>query len=602
MGIRSLRRTGTEEVTPRSDPRCAGQLDWRAECRRWRRKVEQAERLVKLGSFECDLDTHVLDWSDGAYAIFGADPGEPITFDQAMDFYDEATQRTIVEGVAVARATDEPFFFEVPFRSATGAAKWVRMIGQVELVHGAPKLVGVMHDITRERDVEDRLRQQANQDVLTGLPNRRAFEDHLAQGAVRMGLCLIDIDHFKAVNDSHGHAVGDRLLQTVARRLASAVRSTDLVARLGGDEFAVVLDGLHGEAQLRRRAAALVEAVHRPFIDKGTTIEPSISVGACLAGADDGETLLRRADIALYKAKVEGRRRFCVFEPHMIRNVDAHERLLDDVRAGLAAGDFEVHYQPIVDLRSQVIRGWEALVRWRHPVQGLLLPGRFAAALADPHTSVAIDDFVLTTSLRQMRLWLDAGVPVTCAGVNVSEAQLKRPDLVTTIESLLQQYGLTPDRLKLEVLETAFVGQSVVAIAETIDRLARLGVVCALDDFGTGYASLTHLKQFRVERIKIDRSFVAHLGASGFDEAIVRCMTTLGRDLGIRITAEGIETEEQLELLRRLDCDCGQGYLFGRPMPADQVPGFLDRWQAAEARRLLGPVLEPRSGARTPVQ
>ncbi len=187
-----------------------------------------------------------------------------------------------------------------------------------------------------------------------------------------------------------------------------------------------------------------------------------------------------------------------------------------------------------------------------------------------------------------MRQWLDSGIPVTCAGVNVSDAQLRRPDLVFRIKSLLHQYQLTPDRLKIEVLETAFLGQATSVVASTIDQLAALGVVSALDDFGTGYASLKHLKQFRVERIKIDRSFVANLGKDSYDDAIVRCMTALGRDLGIRITAEGIETVDQLQGLRRLGCDCGQGYLFGRPMHPDEVPGFLARWHGGEARKLLG--------------
>ena len=277
----------------------------------------------------------------------------------------------------------------------------------------------------------------------------------------------------------------------------------------------------------------------------------------------------------------------------MRKEGDDHGRLLDEVRNGLARNEFEAHYQPIVDLRTQVVRGWEALVRWRHPTKGLLLPGRFLQALSDPKLSVAIDDFMLAESLRQMRQWLDAGVPVTCAGVNASEAQLRRADLVTSISALLKHHGLTPDRLKLEVLETAFVGQAPQEVAATIKRLAQLGVVSALDDFGTGYASLTHLKQFRVERIKLDRSFIANLGTSCYDQSIVRCMIALGRDLNLRVTAEGIETVEQLRLLRQMGCDCGQGYLFGRPMHPDDVPSFLTRWQAGEGKRILGEAIAP---------
>ncbi len=435
----------------------------------------------------------------------------------------------------------------------------------------------------------------AHQDVLTGLPNRRAFEAHIDHSCAgrtseTLAVCIIDVDRFKAVNDAHGHAVGDKLLQETGRRLSKSVRTTDFVARLGGDEFAIVLHGMSDKADLRRRASAIVEEARRPFDADGIVLEPSVSVGACLSGArvTTSDALLKNADVALYKAKLDGRDRFCVFQPSLRKHVDAHGRLLDEVRIGLARNQFEAYYQPVVDLRTQIVRGWEALARWRHPKRGLLLPRSFLPALADPNMSVVLDDFMLDTSLRQMRQWLDGGVPVTCAGVNVSEAQLKRPDLVPRIEALLRHHQLTPDRLKIEVLETAFIGQSMNAVAATIDQLAELGVVSALDDFGTGYASLKHLKQFRVERIKIDRTFVANLGSDSYDDAIVRCILALGRDLGIRITAEGIETTEQLQMLRHLGCDCGQGYLFGRPMHPDDVPGFLTRWHGEDAGKLLG--------------
>ena len=581
-----------------------GQRDWRFEALNGVRKAEQIERLVKLGTFEVDIDTGHLAWSDGTYAIFGVPAGSPITVDRALEFYDAETRDQIARALEAAQRSGEPYDLTVPFRSSAGDARWARMIGQVERVGGSARLIGVIRDITRERDNEEKLRLQAYEDVLTRLPNRRAFQAHLAdvlgqRPGSNVALCIVDVDRFKLVNDAHGHAVGDRLLQAVGHRLSCAVRTTDFVARLGGDEFAIVLHGIRGRTELRLRTSAIIEKAREPLVLDDLVMEPSVSVGACLDGREraSADVLLKQADLALYKAKLEGRNQVCVFQPSFRKDVTDHGALLDEVRLGLARNQFEVHYQPIVDLRTQVVRGWEALIRWRHPDKGLLLPGRFLPALADPKTSMAIDDFVLATSLRQMRRWLDDGVPVTCAGVNVSEAQLKRPDLVQVITTLLEQHGLTPDRLKIEVLETAFVGQATKAIASVIDRLARLGVVSALDDFGTGHASLTHLKQFRVERIKIDRSFVANLSASAFDQAIVRCMITLGRDLGIRITAEGIETVEQLRILQGLGCDCGQGYLFGRPMHPDDVPGFLVRWQGGEAARLLGGDAEHRPTA-----
>lgn len=577
---------------------------WEEVARTCQRKAEQVERLVRLGSFEVDLQTSALSWSDGTYAIFGLAPGTPVTVERALSFYSADVRHQINRQLEAAMATSEAYDLTVPFRSDAGHTGWVRMLAQVDASGGSRRLIGVVQDITQEREVEDRLRILANQDVLTGLPNRRAFQAHLDQVlATRttevLAVCIVDVDHFKAVNDARGHAVGDRLLQEVGQRLSHAVRMTDFVARLGGDEFAVVLHDMGNKDDLGHRAAAIVEAVRQPFDADGVALEPTISVGVGLSGArvTASETLLRNSDIALYQAKLNGRDQFCLFRPRLRKQVDDHARLLDEVRIGLARDQFEAHYQPIVDLRTRIVRGWEALARWRHPQRGLLLPRSFLPALSDPKMSVAIDDFMLATSLRQMRQWLDGGVPVTCAGVNVSEAQLKRPDLVTRIATLLQQYDLTPDRLKIEVLETAFIGRATSAVAATIDRLAALGVVSALDDFGTGFASLTHLKQFRVERIKIDRSFVANLGRDVYDDAIVRCMIALGRDLGIRITAEGIETVDQLHALRRLGCDCGQGYLFGRPMHPDDVPGFLTRWHDADAAKFFG---SEASGVPTP--
>ena len=561
----------------------------------WRRTAEQVERLVKLGSFAVDLDTGALSWSRGTYVIFGLPPGSTITVEQALGFYGSQARDEISRCLDAAKRSGQPYDLTVPFVTSQGTAKWARMIAQVEAASGRSRLVGVIRDITSERDAEEQLRIQANQDVLTGLPNRRAFQAHLERHASfgapegASALCIVDVDRFKAINDRHGHATGDRLLQAIGQRLVDTVRTTDFVARLGGDEFAIVLHGMRDRADLRHRAAKLVEAVREPLDLDGATLEPSVSVGACFSRSKtDLDVLLRQADVALYKAKLNGRDQFCVFHSRIRKEVNDHSQLLNDVLVGLSRNQFEVHYQPIVDLRTRVVRGWEALVRWRHPRKGLLAPGRFMPALTDPKTSVAIDDFVLSTSLRQMRQWLDCDVPVTCAGVNISEAQLRRTDLVPVIVSLLHQHQLTPDRLKIEVLETAFAGRSTEEVAATIDQLAGLGVVSALDDFGTGHASLTHLKQFRVERIKIDRSFVANLSLNGFDQAIVRCMIALGRDLGIRITAEGIETEDQLRILRGLGCDCGQGYLFGRPMPPDDVPAFLARWNDGGADELFG--------------
>ena len=578
--------------TPTKQPNGSNPGVLEAELAKWRRNAEQVEHLVKLGSFEVDLDTGALTWSDGTYAVFGLPAGSSITVEEALGFYDASVRDLIARHLESAKDSGEPYDLTVPFRTRAGETRWARMIAQVETVAGSKRLFGVIRDITSERDLEQHLRLQAHQDTLTELANRRAFQARLEQvkstGAEGVGLCIVDVDGFKAVNDAYGHDVGDRLLQIIAARLSGAARTTDLVARLGGDEFAIVLTDMRSNADLQRRISSLITAVREPAHCADRLLTPSVSIGASFSrGRISPDQLLRQADIALYKAKLNGRDQFCLFEPRFRKEVDAHDRLTEEVRTGLARDQFEVHYQPIVDLRTRIVRGWEALVRWRHPQRGLLLPGRFAAALSDPKTSVAIDDLVLDTGLRQMRQWLDRDAPVTCLGVNVSEAQLKRPDLVERIMSLLERHRLTPDRLKLEMREEALSEPSAQATAATIGKLADLGVVCVLDDFGMGHASLGRLKQFKMERIKLDRAFVANVGVDGFDQAIVRCMINLGRDLGIRITAEGIETLEQLALLRQFGCDVGQGFLFGRPMFPDDVPEFLRHWYGGRAASLF---------------
>jgi diguanylate cyclase (GGDEF)-like protein len=401
---------------------------------------------------------------------------------------------------------------------------------------------------------------------------------------------LLDVDHFKEVNDVHGHAAGDQLLRELARRLCSGVRPEDTVARFGGDEFAMILAGVADEMTVRRRLAEIVELFATPVELSTGPLDIAISLGAALypAGGETADELLHSADIALYQAKSFGRRQACVFHPGLGDEIEARLGLLSDARAGLARGQFEVFYQPIVDLRTADVRALEALVRWHHPTRGLLTPAAFPPVLADPALAWEIGDFVIARSLRQLRKWLDAGAPACCIQVNVSASQLRRGDeLVGRIMSLLRECGLTPDRLRLELLEGAFVGRQAEAVAHTLKLLKSEGVVIALDDFGTGYASLTHIKQFDVGRIKIDRSFIAGVCNAASDAAITRAIIDLGRNLNIRVTAEGVEEPAQLAFLMAAGCDCGQGYLFGRPMPAADLPAWLAEWCGGRGAAIL---------------
>ena len=550
--------------------------------------AEQIERLARIGRWEVDLATSVPSWSAGTYRIFGLDPSVPVTLEQAIALYAPEVRAQLEAMIGEAVASGTPYDFTLPHLTADGEQRWVRAIGQVEAApDGRRLLIGVVRDVTDERAAEQRLRQLADDDALTGLCNRRVFLERLGRALATVGmtaglaLLLLDIDRFKQINDRHGHAAGDAVLVEVARRLRAGVRASDIVARLGGDEFAVILYGVATRDDAERRLQMLLALFEVPAELASGPLALGVSLGGSLF-PDGGATeaaLLRSADVALYQAKSLGRGQACLFDRTLEVDMQQRAGLLAQVRAALAAGELCLFYQPIIDLRTLAVRGLEALIRWRHPQRGLLGPAEFAAALADPALSAEIGSFVLSDSLRQMRRWIDAEAPVFCVNVNISESQLRDGGaLFDQIVALLAAQRLSPDRLKLEILESAFLGHAPEAIAETLARLQRHGIVVALDDFGTGYASLTHLKQFDVGRIKIDRSFIQGLGADASSTAIVRAIVDLGRNLGIRVTAEGIETVDQLAALVQTGCDCGQGYLFSTPMPAERVPGFLRRW------------------------
>ena len=314
------------------------------------------------------------------------------------------------------------------------------------------------------------------------------------------------------------------------------------------------------------------------------------SVGAAFHpdDASNADTLLKHATIALHHARALPHGRITCFSPAMEQAVAARAQLLHEMRCALSQDQLEVHYQPIIDLRTRICRGLEALVRWRHPKRGLLTPAHFIAALEDPDLSVLISDSVLERSIDQMRHWLDLGVPRRCVvNVNVVIGQFRNGDLAPKIRRLLDENGLAPEQLKLEVTERVFLDRKHDGVEETLEDLRHFGVLSALDDFGTGYASLTHLRRFKVDRLKIDRSFVSNMCTDPGDAAIVRAILDLGRSFGLRVTAEGIETRAQLRQLMQLGCDCGQGFLLGRPMPAGGIPDFLEGWAAGTATRLF---------------
>lgn len=439
--------------------------------------------------------------------------------------------------------------------------------------------VSTLEDITDWREAQAQIAHMARHDALTDLPNRRLFREQLEHALLRVDrservavLCL-DLDNFKDVNDSLGHPVGDELLNEVAKRLGTTIRKGDTVARLGGDEFAIVLADCKSQTtEITALASRLVETIALPFEIAGNQIMIGASVGISIAPEDgnDPDQLLRNADMAMYRAKSNGRGTFCFFESGMDAQAQARRLLLTDLRTALAHQEFEVHYQPVLDLEANKVVSFEALVRWNHPIRGIIMPDDFVPLAEEAGLIIPIGDWVLRQACMDAAGW-PAGISVA---VNLSPVQFRNRALATLVISALSASGLAAERLELEITETVLLQDGETTLA-TLRRLRDFGVKISMDDFGTGYSSLSYLRSFPFDKIKIDQSFIRDLAEQGDSMAIVRAVAGLGKSLRIKTLAEGVETSEQLALLRAEGCTQMQGYFFGRPQPASEIASLL---------------------------
>ncbi|MGY8711497.1 EAL domain-containing protein [Bradyrhizobium sp. 18BD] len=440
--------------------------------------------------------------------------------------------------------------------------------------------VATFEDITEWLEAQAKISHMARHDALTGLPNRVLFHEQLEQGLRLAGsndqlavLCL-DLDHFKDINDSLGHPVGDALLKEVGRRLKATVGENDTVARLGGDEFAVVQIGRSEETASRSLAGRLVEVISAPYEIDDHQIVIGVSIGISLSPQDgsNSDELLKNADLALYRAKADGRGTYRFFETGMDARAQARRLLEMDLRAALQRNEFQVYYQPIRDVASDRVVAFEALLRWNHPHRGLIAPINFIPLAEETGLIVQLGEFVLQSACADAVTWPD-DIDVA---VNLSPVQFKSPNLIASVTGALAASGLNARRLELEITESVLL-QNSEATLTTLHELRGMGVRISLDDFGTGYSSLSYLRSFPFDKIKIDRSFVSELATREDSMAIIRAVTGLGRSLGIVTTAEGVENDAQLELLRREGCTQAQGYLFSKPRPASDVALMLER-------------------------
>jgi diguanylate cyclase (GGDEF)-like protein/PAS domain S-box-containing protein len=456
--------------------------------------------------------------------------------------------------------------------------------------HGlATGAVIVFHDVSVARAMGAEMSHMAQHDILTNLPNRTLLQDRLTQAIAtasrndsRIAVLFLDLDGFKHINDSLGHATGDRLLQFVAKRLLAAVRTSDTVCRLGGDEFVILLSDVAHAGDAGVKAGKILSALSAPFEMEQITLRITASVGVTTYPEDgqSAELLMRNADLAMYQAKEKGRSNYQFYEKGM--NVRALERqsIEGDLRFALERDEFIMYYQPKIDLKSGEITGVEALVRWQHPERGLVGPVQFISIAEDCGLMLPMGRWALRESCRQAKAWQDAGLPPIEMAVNVSSVEFRNDEFLESISTILKETGLEPRYLELELTESVLMQHAEFSVP-VLQKLKAMGVRLAIDDFGTGYSSLSYLRQFPIDTLKVDQSFIHEINADTDEATIISAVINMGCRMKHRVIAEGVETAEQLAFLRAHGCDEGQGYYFSRPMPAAETAKLLELGMAA---------------------
>lgn len=557
-----------------------------------------------------------VEWGEGIYSRLGyhdADPKTPLSW-WAERVHPDDLPRVLASLDRAIKGFSEHWSDE--YRFLKGDGRYGEFHAQGHIVRdesGQPRhTVGAMIDISEQKEGERNLRWAAEHDPLTGLPNRLAFNRELEQRIAdaakvsqSLALILIDIDHFKVVNDTMGHGVGDALLAEIAGRLTASVPADSSVARLGGDEFAILVSG-HPASDVIDEVQLIIDAIKQPFAFEGQQIDSSVSAGASIWPDDAtlSSDLLKAADLALYSAKAEGRAIVRRFRPEMRHAIDRRMEMLCNARRALTDDDVVAFYQPKILLATGELCGFEALLRWHHESEGLQSPAKIAAAFEDLELSARLTERMVDKVLADMRQWLDAGTPFRSIAINGSAADFRRGDFGDRLLEKLHRANISPSFLELEVTETVFVGQIAERVERMLKTVSEAGMSIALDDFGTGYASLTHLRQFPVDVIKIDQSFIASLtgSRSNDDAAIVKAVIMLAKSSGMGCVAEGVETAAQAAQLRDYGCDAAQGYYFSRAIAGDRVSRlvrFIDgdgfgndqpAWNCAAEQRPLPPI------------
>jgi diguanylate cyclase (GGDEF)-like protein/PAS domain S-box-containing protein len=506
-----------------------------------------------------------------------SDPGEAAAKTDSDMFTPEHASRAFEDEQRIIETGHGITGMEEKETWADGHESWV-LTTKVPLKDRRGRILGTMgisRDITDRKQAELRIRYMALHDALTGLPNRSLLEDLLAHAIAlaarngkRVGVLMLDLDRFKSVNDSFGHHIGDRLLEAVAVRLRNCLRESDIVARLGGDEFVIGMPMVENDQDIEQVASKVLNTLNASFEIEGHGLRIGASIGVCQYPAD-GESprdLLQAADTAMYEAKNSGRGNYSFFTAELTDATRRRQKLEFDLQHALAREEFVLHYQPLVATETGGITGVEALLRWRHPEQGMVFPNEFVPQLEELGMMTEVGSWVLRTACAQNVAWQKSGLPPVRMMVNLSSTQFYRSHIASSVQTALEETGLDPKWLELELTETLLLDDSETTI-KIMRTLKRLGVSLSLDDFGTGWSSLSYLRRFPIDRIKIDRSFLRDIASEPTAEAVVRSIMNLGRDLGLACVAEGVETSEQLNYFKQQKCEEVQGFLYSPALP-----------------------------------
>ncbi len=556
-------------------------------------RLNQAQRIAKLGYWEMNLENGTVRLSDSMLAMMGgAEHGDYCTLNQCIAMVHADDRERVEDAIREALESGQPYSIDHRMLLPDGSELIVEQVGELELdEEGRPyQLMAVMQDITDRRRAEAMLEYQTFYDSLTDLPNRRLFQDHV-QNAIAVSrqngrlaaVLFVGLDRFKGINDSLGHAAGDEVLRQTAARLKAWSGEYTSVARFGADVFAVVLEQVTNLADVDTVASQLLTLFEEPMVIGSESYFITASIGICLFPLDceDEQCLLQSADIAMFRAKEAGGKQAQYFTSGMGEEAQKRLALEREMRLGLERGDFELYYQPQVDVASRRIVSMEALVRWPHPIKGMVFPSDFIPVAEDSGLIVQLGEWVLREACRQTQEWNEHFDLNLRVGVNLSARQFGQPDLVGVVKSALSDTGLPADRLDLEVTESAVMDDMETCI-NTLHAFRALGAHCSMDDFGTGYSSLSYLQKMPINTLKIDMAFVRDIKDDGENGDIAKAIIALSHSLDLEVIAEGVETEGQYRFMSDHDCDIIQGYLISKPLPAADFAGLLEKETSGE--------------------